>query len=80
MFPASKFYIEFLENKYPEIQCSEPVMIRSLDDPTGGQSNIVVSKSAVQISELAHVFFFFFFMISKVKATTFVGSETDRFL
>ena len=49
-----------------------------------GQSNIVVSRSPVQIPESAHFFFFFFFllslMFSKVKATAFVGSETDRFL
>ena len=79
LFPASKFYI--LDNKYPNFQSREPVRFRSRDDPRAGQSNIVVSRSPVQISESAHVFFFLLsLMFSKVKATAFVGSETDRFL
>ena len=59
LFPASKFYI--LDNKYPNFQSREPVRIRSRDDPTAGQSNIVVSRSPVQIQESAHSFFLFFF-------------------
>ena len=59
LFPASKFYI--LDNKYPNFQSREPVRIRSRDDPTAGRSNIVVSRSSVQIPESAHFFFFFFF-------------------
>ena len=82
MFPASKFYI--LYNNYPNFQCREPVRTRSRDDPRAGQSNIVVSRTPVKISEAAHVFFCFFFaffgVFSKVKGTAFVGSETDRFL
>ena len=58
LFPASKFYI--LDNKYPNFQSREPVRFRSRDDPRAGQSNIVVSRSPVQISESAHVFFFCF--------------------
>ena len=57
----------------------EPVRIRSPDDPTAGQSNIVVSRAPVQIPESAHVFLLSL-MFSKVKETAFVGSETDRFL
>ena len=51
----------FLIIKYPNFQSREPVRIRSRDDPTAGQSNIVVSRSPVQIPESAHFFFFFFF-------------------
>ena len=58
LFPASKFYI--LDNKYPNFQSREPVRFRSRDDPRAGQSNIVVSRSPVQISESAHGFFFCF--------------------
>ena len=57
LFPASKFYI--LYNKYPNFQCREPVRTRSRDDPRAGLSNIVVSRTPVQISEAAHVFFVF---------------------
>ena len=78
LFPASKFYI--LDNKYPTFQSREPVRSRSRDDPTAGQSNIVISRSPVQISESAHFFFLLSLVFSKVKATVFVGSETDRFL
>ena len=35
--------------------------MRSRDDPTAGQSNIVVSRSPVQIPESAHFFFSFAF-------------------
>ena len=74
----SKFYI--LDNKYPNFQSRELVRIR-IDDPTAGQSNIVVSRSPVQISESAHFFCFLLsLMFSKIKSTAFVGSETDRFL
>ena len=59
LFPALKFYI--LDDKYPNFQSREPVRIRSRDDPTAGQSNIVVSRSPVQIPESAHFFFFAFF-------------------
>ena len=58
LFPASKFYI--LDNKYPNFQSREPVRFRSCDDPRAGQSNIVIPRSPVQISESAHVFFFCF--------------------
>ena len=58
LFPASKFYI--LDNKYPNFQSREPVRFRSRDDSRAGQSNIVVSRSPVQISESAHVCFFCF--------------------
>ena len=37
----------------------EQVRTRSRDDPRAGQSNIVVSRTPVQISEAAHVFFVF---------------------
>ena len=81
LFPASKFYI--LYNKYPNFQCREPVRTCSRDDPRAGLSNIVVSRTPVQISEAAHVFFCFCFaffgVFSKVKGTAFVESETDRF-
>ena len=58
LFPALKFYI--LDDKYPNFQSREPVRSRSRDDPTAGQSNIVVSRSPVQIPESAHFFFFCF--------------------
>ena len=78
LVPRSKFYI--LDNKYPNFQSREPVRIRSRDDPTAGQSNIVVSSPRIK-SQNQHIFFFLLsLMFSKVKATAFVGSETDRFL
>ena len=78
------FKILHFDNKYPNFQCREPVRTRSRDDPRSGQSNIVVSRTPLQTSEAAHVFYVFFFaffgVFSKVKGTAFVGSENDRFL
>ena len=76
LVPRSKFNI--LDDKFSNFQCKEPVRIRN--DPTAGQSNIVVSRSPVQIPESANVFFFLLsLMFSKVKATAFVGTEIDRY-
>ena len=58
LVPRSKFNI--LDNKFSNFQCKEPVRIRNRDDPTAGQSNIVVSRSPVQIPESANFFLFFF--------------------
>ena len=65
LVPCSKFYILDI-NKYPNFQCREPVRTRSRDDPRAGQSNIVVSRTPVQTSEAAHVFFCIFFLLSLV--------------